>query len=70
MGQSPRSRQRGAVDKVITNADDLALGGNREGEIGIKDARIAAIAKAADNPSAANVDIIIGRERSVIAGEG
>jgi urease subunit alpha len=70
MGQSPLSRQDGAVDLVITNALILDWWGIVKADIGIKDGRIQAIGKAGNPHIQDRVDIIIGAATEVVAGEG
>jgi urease subunit alpha len=70
MGQSQRSRHKGAVDTVITNALILEHWGIVKADIAIKDGRIAAIGKAGNPDIQPNVTIIIGPGTEVIAGEG
>jgi urease subunit alpha len=70
MGQSPISRQAGAVDLVITNALILDWWGIVKADIGIKDGRIQAIGKAGNPQIQDGVDIIIGAATEVVAGEG
>jgi urease subunit alpha len=70
MGQSPISRQAGAVDLVITNALILDWWGVVKADIGIKDGRIQAIGKAGNPQIQDQVDIIIGAATEVVAGEG
>ena len=70
MGQSPISRQDGAVDLVITNALILDWWGVVKADIGIKDGKIATIGKAGNPYIQDNVDIIIGAATEVVAGEG
>jgi urease subunit alpha len=70
MGQSPISRQGGAVDLVITNALILDWWGVVKADIGIKDGRIQAIGKAGNPQIQDRVDIIIGAATEVVAGEG
>ncbi|MEN9869944.1 MAG: hypothetical protein RLZZ171_927 [Cyanobacteriota bacterium] len=70
MGQSPISRQDGAVDLVITNALILDWWGIVKADIGIKDGRIQAIGKAGNPHIQDGVDIIIGAATEVVAGEG
>jgi urease subunit alpha len=70
MGQSPISRQAGAVDLVITNALILDWWGIVKADIGIKDGRIQAIGKAGNPQIQDQVDIIIGAATEVVAGEG
>ena len=70
MGQSQRSRSRGAVDTVITNALILDHWGIIKADIGLKDGKIAAIGKAGNPDVQPGVDIIIGPGTEAIAGEG
>ncbi|MFM2313906.1 MAG: hypothetical protein RLZZ04_3182 [Cyanobacteriota bacterium] len=70
MGQSPISRQGGAVDLVITNALILDWWGVVKADVGIKDGRIQAIGKAGNPQIQDGVDIIIGASTEVVAGEG
>jgi urease subunit alpha len=70
MGQSPISRQDGAVDLVITNALILDWWGVVKADIGIKDGRIKAIGKAGNPYIQDGVDIIIGAATEIVAGEG
>jgi len=70
MGQSQRSRTDGAVDTVITNALILDHWGIVKADIGIKDGRIVAIAKAGNPDVQSKVSIVIGPGTEVIAGEG
>lgn len=70
MGQSPISRQNGAVDLVITNALILDWWGVVKADIGIKDGEIAKIGKAGNPHIQDNVDIIIGAATEIVAGEG
>lgn len=70
MGQSPLSRQDGAVDVVITNALILDWWGIVKADIGIKDGKIFKIGKAGNPYIQDNVDIIIGPSTEIIAGEG
>jgi len=70
MGQSPISREEGAVDTVITNALILDWWGIVKADVGIKDGRIAKIGKAGNPYMQDNVDIIIGPATEAIAGEG
>lgn len=70
MGQSPISREDGAVDLVITNALILDWWGIVKGDVGIKDGTIYKIGKAGNPHIQDNVDIIIGPATEVIAGEG
>ena len=70
MGQSPISRQDGAVDLVITNALILDWWGVVKADIGIKDGNICKIGKAGNPYIQDNVDIIIGAATEIVAGEG
>ena len=70
MGQSPISREGGAVDLVITNALILDWWGVVKADIGIKDGKIHKIGKAGNPYVQDRVDIIIGPSTEVIAGEG
>jgi urease subunit alpha len=70
MGQSQRSRSKGAVDTVITNALILDHWGIVKADIAIRDGHIAAIGKAGNPDVQPNVSIIIGPGTEVIAGEG
>ena len=70
MGQSPISREEGAVDVVITNALILDWWGIVKADVGIKDGRIAKIGKAGNPYMQDNVDIMIGPATEAIAGEG
>ena len=70
MGQSPISREGGAVDLVITNALILDWWGVVKADIGIKDGKIHKIGKAGNPYIQDRVDIIIGPSTEVIAGEG
>ncbi len=70
MGQSPISREDGAVDLVITNALILDWWGIVKADVGIKDGNIVAIGKAGNPYIQDNVDIIIGPATEAIAGEG
>lgn len=70
MGQSPISREDGAVDMVITNALILDWWGIIKADIGIKDGKIHKIGKAGNPYIQNNVDIIIGPATEAIAGEG
>jgi len=70
MGQSPISREEGAVDVVITNALILDWWGIVKADVGIKYGRIAKIGKAGNPYMQDNVDIIIGPATEAIAGEG
>jgi urease subunit alpha len=70
MGQSPISREAGAVDMVITNALILDWWGIVKADIGLKDGRIHKIGKAGNPYIQDKVDIIIGPGTEVVAGEG
>ncbi|ERT07267.1 urease, alpha subunit [Lyngbya aestuarii BL J] len=70
MGQSPISREEGAVDLVITNALILDYWGIIKADIGIKDGKIFKIGKAGNPYIQDNVNIIIGPATEAIAGEG
>ncbi len=70
MGQSPITREDGAVDLVITNALILDWWGIVKADIGIKDGRIVKIGKAGNPFIQDNVDIIIGPSTEALAGEG
>ena len=70
MGQSPISREDGAVDMVITNALILDWWGVVKADIGIKDGKIEKIGKAGNPYIQDNVDIIIGSATEIVAGEG
>lgn len=70
MGQSPISREDGAVDLVITNALILDWWGIVKADVGIKDGKIDKIGKAGNPYIQDNVDIIIGPATEIVAGEG
>ena len=70
MGQSPISREDGAVDTVITNALILDWWGVVKADVGIKDGNICKIGKAGNPYVQDNVDIIIGAATEIVAGEG
>ncbi|NJL00747.1 MAG: urease subunit alpha [Spirulinaceae cyanobacterium SM2_1_0] len=70
MGQSPLSRDDGAVDLVITNALILDWWGIVKADVGVKDGKIVAIGKAGNPYIQDNIDIIIGPATEAIAGEG
>ena len=70
MGQSPISREAGAVDLVITNALIIDWWGIIKADIGIKDGKIFKIGKAGNPYIQDNVDIIIGPSTEALAGEG
>jgi urease subunit alpha len=70
MGQSPISREDGAVDTVITNALILDWWGIVKADLGIKDGKIIKIGKAGNPYIQDQVNIIIGPSTEAIAGEG
>ena len=70
MGQSPISRENGAVDTVITNALILDWWGIIKADVGIKNGHIVKIGKAGNPYIQDKVDIIIGPSTEAIAGEG
>ena len=70
MGQSPISREDGAVDLVITNALIIDWWGIVKADIGIKDGKIEKIGKAGNPYIQDHIDIIIGPATEAIAGEG
>ena len=70
MGQSPISREDGAVDLVITNALILDWWGIVKADVGIKDGKIYQIGKAGNPHIQDSVDIIIGPATEALAGEG
>ncbi|MGK7931560.1 MAG: urease subunit alpha [Microcystaceae cyanobacterium] len=70
MGQSPISREEGAVELVITNALILDWWGIIKADIGIKDGKIFKIGKAGNPYIQDNIDIIIGPATEAVAGEG
>ena len=70
MGQSPRSRSKGAVDLVITNALILDWWGIVKADVGVKDGHICGIGKAGNPHIQDGVTIVIGPGTEVIAGEG
>ncbi|GAB4229714.1 MAG: urease subunit alpha [Stanieria sp.] len=70
MGQSPISREAGAVDLVITNALILDWWGIVKADVAIKDGKIFKIGKAGNPYIQDNVDIIIGPTTEIVAGEG
>ncbi|HZA66513.1 MAG TPA: urease subunit alpha [Geminicoccaceae bacterium] len=70
MGQSQITRERGAVDTVITNALILDHSGIVKADIGIRDGRIAGVGKAGNPDTQPGVDIVIGPGTEAIAGEG
>lgn len=69
MGQSQRVSAE-AVDVVITNALIIDHWGIIKADVGIKNGRIAAIGKAGNPDTQADVDIIVGPGTEAIAGEG
>lgn len=70
MGQSPITREDGAVDMVITNALILDWWGIVKADVGIKDGKIIKIGKAGNPYIQDNIDIIIGPSTEAVAGEG
>ena len=70
MGQAQTTRERGAVDTVITNAVILDHWGIVKADVGLKDGLIAAIGKAGNPDIQPGVTIIVGPGTEVIAGEG
>ncbi|MBE9144125.1 urease subunit alpha [Planktothrix mougeotii] len=70
MGQSPITRENGAVDLVITNALIIDWWGIVKADVGIKDGKIYKIGKAGNPYIQDHIDIIIGPATEVIAGEG
>lgn len=70
MGQSPISREDGAVDLVITNALIIDWWGIVKADVGIKDGKIYKIGKAGNPYIQDHIDIIIGPATEAIAGEG
>lgn len=70
MGQSPLSQAEGAMDLVITNAVIVDWWGIVKADVGVRLGRIAAIGKAGNPYTQANVEIIIGPGTEIIAGEG
>lgn len=70
MGQSPISREDGAVDVVITNALILDWWGIIKADVGIKDGKIYKIGKAGNPYIQDHINIIIGPSTEAIAGEG
>jgi urease subunit alpha len=70
MGQSPISRDEGAVDMAITNALILDWWGIVKADVGIKDGKIYKIGKAGNPYIQDNVNIIIGPATEAVAGEG
>lgn len=70
MGQSPISRENGAVDLVITNALILDWWGVVKADVGIKDGNIVKLGKAGNPYTQNDIDIIIGPSTEIIAGEG
>jgi urease subunit alpha len=70
MGQSQRSRAKGAMDTVITNALIIDHWGIIKADVGLRDGRIAAIGKAGNPDTQPGVDIIIGPGTEIIACEG
>jgi urease subunit alpha len=70
MAQSQRTRAKGAVDTVLTNALIIEHWGIVKADIGLKDGRIAAIGKAGNPDTQPGVDIVIGAGTEVISCEG
>ena len=70
MGQSPITRENGAVDLVITNALIVDWWGIVKADVGIKDGNIYKIGKAGNPYIQDHIDIIIGPATEAIAGEG
>src|ERR1043165_247298 len=77
MGQSsratrtPKGREKGALDLVITNALIIDHWGIVKGDIGIRDGRIVKVGKAGNPDTMAGVDpeLVVGASTEVIAGE-
>ncbi len=70
MGQSPITREAGAVDLVITNALILDWWGIVKADVGVKDGRIVGIGKAGNPYIQDHVTIVVGPATEAIAGEG
>jgi len=70
MGQSQAGRADGAVDTVITNALIVDHTGIYKADVGLRDGRIAGIAKAGNPDVQPGVTIIVGPGTEAIAGEG
>jgi urease subunit alpha len=70
MGQSPITREGGAVDLVITNALILDWWGIVKADVGVKDGRIVGIGKAGNPYIQDHVTIVVGPATEAIAGEG
>src|ERR1700676_3789786 len=70
MGQSQVTNRQGALDTVITNTLILDHWGVVKADVGIKDGKIAGIAKAGNPDVQPGVDIVVGPGTEVIAGEG
>ncbi|MDS1269427.1 urease subunit alpha [Lipingzhangella sp. LS1_29] len=72
MLQSTHSRQRGALDLVVTNVVVLDHWGVVRADVGVRDGRITAIGKAGNPDIADGVhpDLVIGPGTEVLAGEG
>ena len=68
MGQSQISREKGAVDTVITNALIVDVKGIYKADVGLKDGKIIEIGKAGNQDTQSNVNIIIGPGTEIIAG--
>ncbi len=69
MGQCQRQADA-VMDLVITNALILDFWGVVKADVGIKDGRIAAIGKAGNPDTQADVDVLVGPGTEVVAGEG
>ncbi len=70
MAQSQRTRDRGAVDTVLTNALILDHWGIVKADIGLKDGRVHAIGKAGNPDVQPGVDIVVGPGTEIISCEG
>jgi urease subunit alpha len=70
MAQSQRTNALGAMDLVLTNALIVDHWGIVKADIGVKDARIAAIGKAGNPDTQSGVDIVIGPGTEIISCEG
>lgn len=71
MGEnSRRKREEGIPDTVITNAMILDYTGIYKADVGLRDGRIFAIGKAGNPDTQDGVDIVIGVNTEIIAGEG
>ena len=69
MGQCQRQADE-VMDLVITNALILDFWGVVKADVGIKNGRIAAIGRAGNPDTQADIDILIGPGTEIIAGEG